>query len=102
MRKVITILLALAAFAFAADAAPAGTIELRGVYSPSAVGPDCTRAGGTRTEGVGPGGYGCKTERGDVECTAKGRCTAICEICGPRYHRTGIYGILHAGNTTGK
>ena len=54
MHKVITILLTPAAFAFAADAAPAGTFELRGVYSPSVVGPDCTHAGGTRTDGVGP------------------------------------------------
>jgi hypothetical protein len=102
MHKVITILLTLAAFAFAADAAPAGTFELRGVYSPSVVGPDCTHAGGARTVGVGPGGYGCKTERGEVECIASGRCTALCEICGPRHHRTGMYGILHAGNAGGK
>ena len=96
MRKVVTIVLTAASFGLASDAASsAGTIELRGVYSTSVVGHDCVHAGGTRTPGLGPDGYGCKTEKGEVECTSKGRCTAICEACGPRHHRTGLYGILH-------
>jgi hypothetical protein len=95
MRKVVIIVLTAASFGLASGATSAGTIELRGVYSTSVVGPDCVHAGGTRTPGLGPGGYGCKTEKGEVECTSKGRCTAICEVCGPRHHRTGIYGILH-------
>ena len=95
MRKIVTIVLTAASFGLAADAGSAGTIELRGVYSASVVGHDCAHEGGTRTPGLGPEGYGCKTEKGEVECTSKGRCTAICEACGPRHHRTGLYGILH-------
>jgi hypothetical protein len=95
MRKVVTFVLTAAAVGLAADAASAGTIELRGIYSISVVGPECVHAGGTRTAGIGPGGYGCKTEKSEVECTSNGRCTAICEACGTRHHRTGIYGILH-------
>ena len=95
MHKVVLIMLTAASFGLAPGGASAGTIELRGVYSMSVVGPDCVHAGGTRTPGLGPDGFGCKTEKGEVECTSKGRCTAICEVCGPRHHRTGIYGILH-------
>jgi hypothetical protein len=79
----------------ASDAASAGTIELRGVYGVSVVAPECVHAGGMRAPGIGPGGYGCKTEKSEVEFTLNVRCTAICETCAPRHHRIGIYRILH-------
>ena len=95
MRKIITFMLTIAASTFVADLTCAETIKLRGVYSVSVVDRTCIRAAGMQTRGIGLGGFGCKTEKGEVECTAKGQCTAICEVCGSRHHRTGLYGILH-------
>ncbi len=83
-----------AAFILAKDIAVADTIALAGAYNVSVVAQQCARAGGTRTNGIGPGGFGCKTEQGEVECTEAGRCVAMCETCSARHRRTGIYGIL--------
>ena len=77
--------------------ASAATIQLKGLYGASVLGHDCVEAGGTTTLGIGSGGYGCKTDRGDVECTARGQWAATCDKCSTLHHRTGIYGILHAG-----
>jgi hypothetical protein len=92
--RVVTVVIALCLLVGASSAA---TIQLRGLYGVSVLGHDCIQAGGTTTSGVGSGGYGCKTETGDVECTARGQCVATCDKCGTLHHRTGIYGILHAG-----
>jgi len=89
--------LVLVAFGLVGDTASAGTTTLRGIYARSVLGADCIDAGGTPAPGTGPGGFGCKTDKGEVECTATGQCTGTCPTCGTRHHRTGIYGILHAG-----
>jgi hypothetical protein len=93
--KLFTLVVALG---LAAGPASAATIQLRGLYGASVLGHDCLDAGGTTTPGIGSGGYGCKTEKGDVECTVRGQCFATCDTCGTLHHRTGIYGILHAGH----
>jgi len=63
-------------------AAWAKTIKLKGRVSSDTVGVDCILADGTFTPGKGPGGYGCKTPKGEVSCTADGKCTGTCEACG--------------------
>ena len=40
--------------------------------------------GATATAGNGPGGYGCKTDKGEVSCDKNGNCTGTCEKCGTR------------------
>ena len=65
------------------DAAWAGTIKLHGRISSGALFMACIDApDGTATGGTGPGGYGCKTPRGEVSCTAQGKCTGTCSSCG--------------------
>jgi hypothetical protein len=97
MRQVVMFVLTLAAAGLAGDRASAGTTVLRGIYARSVLGADCVAAGGTPTPGVEPSGFGCKTHQGEVECTARGHCTGTCSTCDTRHHRTGVYGILHAG-----
>ncbi len=94
MHRILLAVLFAAASILAKDIAIADTVALGGAYSLSVVAQQCARAGGTRTDGVGPGGFGCKTEQGEVECTESGRCVATCETCSARHRRTGIYGIL--------
>jgi hypothetical protein len=93
MRQIVMFVLAFGLV----GAASAGTITLRGLYARSALGADCINAGGTPTPGTGAGGFGCKTDKGEVECTDRGQCIGTCPTCGTRHHRTGVYGILHAG-----
>jgi hypothetical protein len=69
MRRMFLAALFSAAFILAKDIAVADTIALGGAYNVSVVAQQCARAGGTRTNGIGPGGFGCKTEQGEVECT---------------------------------
>lgn len=73
--------LAMATLGFVGDAS-AGTAKLNGTYNVGAVGADCVNAGGNTTKGTGPGGYGCKTPKGEVSCTAQGVCTGTCQACG--------------------
>ena len=91
MRKLISVIsrttsvlaaaaLAMATLGFVGDAS-AGTIKLNGKYSLGTVGEDCLNAGGPTTSGTGKDGYGCKTPKGEVSCTAKGVCTGTCQAC---------------------
>jgi hypothetical protein len=63
----------------AGSAAVAGTVKIQA--GPGIVSYDCVNAGGTDTAGVGKGGYGCKTSKGDVECDKNGNCTGTCSNC---------------------
>jgi hypothetical protein len=63
-------------------AAGAGTISLKGRHGEGDVMLACVMADGTPTEGTGPRGYGCKTPKGEVSCTAQGKCTGTCTACG--------------------
>jgi hypothetical protein len=70
--------------ATAATAAEAGTIKLQGTYTASQIDLACIDNGGTVTAGTGAGGFGCKTDKGEVSCTKEGQCTGTCERCGAR------------------
>ena len=73
MRQIVMFVLVLLAFG-PVGSASAGTITLRGIYARSALGADCINAGGTPTPGTGAAGFGCKTDKGAVECTDRGQC----------------------------
>jgi hypothetical protein len=64
MRRMFLAALFSAAFILAKDIAVADTIELAGAHNVSVVARQCARAGRTRTNGIGPGGFSCKTEQG--------------------------------------
>ena len=63
----VLFVMAVVTFGLAGDTASAGTIMLRGIYSRSALGADCVEAGGTPTPGMELNGFGCKTDKGEVE-----------------------------------
>ena len=91
--------LAMATLGFVGDAS-AGTIKLNGKYNPGTVGTDCINANGTSTTGTGPGGYGCKTPKGEVSCTVKGVCTGTCQACGAQTGgSTNINSILQSSHS---
>jgi hypothetical protein len=92
--------LAMATLGFVGDAS-AGTIKLNGNYNVGTVGTDCVNAGGDTTKGMGPGGYGCKTPKGEVSCTAKGVCTGTCQACGAQTggSTTNIKSVLQSSHS---
>jgi hypothetical protein len=96
--RLALLLFALGTFGIVPHASWAATVPLKGVYAQSVVAHDCLDAGREMTPGDGPNGYGCRTEKGDVACTAGGQCTATCDKCGTGRHLTGLYGILKAGS----
>lgn len=82
----------IAAMAVSTPAA-AGRIIL--TASASQVDLACINAGGTSTAGIGPGGYGCKTNKGEVTCNKDGKCVGECEKCGAaRVVQGGLKGRL--------
>ena len=92
--------LAMATLGFAGEAS-AGTTKLNGNYNVGTVGTDCVNAGGETTKGTGPGGYGCKTPKGEVSCTVKGECTGTCQACGAQTGgSTNIKSILQSSHST--
>jgi hypothetical protein len=98
--SVLAAALAMATLGFAGDAS-AGTAKLNGNYNVGTVGTDCVSAGGETTKGTGPGGYGCKTPKGEVSCTVKGECTGTCQACGAQTGgSTNIKSILQSSHST--
>jgi hypothetical protein len=76
--------------AIAATAALAGTVKLQGTYTQGQIDLACLNAGGTVTWDKGsPGAYGCKTDKGEVNCTKDGECYGYCEKCGTQTRLAG-------------
>jgi hypothetical protein len=100
MQQIQALVFAIAIVGFAMNAASAGTKQLSGKYGISVIENDCFEAGGTVTGGTGPGGYGCKTSKGEVSCTSGGVCTGTCGNCKPQtIGRAGVVGTLRGGAT---
>jgi len=93
-RKSVVLALTLVILGFLSAGAWAGTIKLTGTYSSSQIDLAGINANGTVTAGTGPGGYGCKTSKGEVSCTADGKCTGTCQACGARLVGRGGRGIF--------
>lgn len=74
------LIFALGTLAFVAAPAVAGTIKLKA--SMTQVDDACLANNATFTSGSGPGGYGCKTDKGEISCDKDGNCTGTCENCG--------------------
>jgi hypothetical protein len=75
----------LAAYCFLSGGVWAGTIKLKA--NQTLVEMRCmvnTDGKGVLTSGKGAGGYGCKTAKGEVSCTAEGDCTGTCQGCGSK------------------
>jgi hypothetical protein len=64
-----------------ASPASAASIHLHGKFIAMQVARDCINAGGKGTDGIGAGGYGCKTDKGSVKCTSGGDCYGSCGNC---------------------
>jgi len=84
------ILFAIAALWFSTGAALASTVILSGTHSESDILKSCVSAGGSFHSG--PGGYGCGTDKGNVNCNKSGKCYGECETCGKP-------AITHKGGT---
>jgi hypothetical protein len=95
MRRCAIVFAGLVIAAMAATAALAGTIKLQGTYSAGQIDLACIDNGGTVTAGTGAGGFGCKTDKGEVSCTKEGQCTGTCEKCGARMTGPGKRQLLH-------
>jgi hypothetical protein len=54
--------------------ASAGKIKLSHRWNLGQIEIRCMNAEGNLTAGTGPGGYGCKTTKGEVSCTKDGAC----------------------------
>lgn len=97
MLKVVARLIIVGTFAVMASAAGAATIKLTGQYKQWQIETTCMGTkDGVVTPGAGPGGYGCKTSKGEVSCDKDGHCTGTCGNCGSAAApgRRGIGGIL--------
>jgi len=89
MRNFLAKFLALLTVVLLPAGAWAGTHTLNGTYNSGQIDMACVDAQGWVTKGKGPGGYGCKTKKGEVSCTAAGKCTGTCKRCGKRLVRSG-------------
>jgi hypothetical protein len=94
MRNSITVFLALVTVGFLSGGAWAGTIKLKGTFTSGQIDIACINNNGTPTAGTGPGGFGCKTDKGEVSCTSAGKCTGTCQACGARLVGGGGKSIL--------
>ncbi len=86
MHKALTRLIVTGMFAFIASAAIAE--PLPGKHTMGEIWQKClTTEGGIATNGSGPGGFGCKTDKGEVSCkktgTLNGGSVGTCEGCNP-------------------
>jgi hypothetical protein len=94
-RPALALVIATLALGSVTDYAVAGTKVIKGKFSASTVGLDCINTQGTFTAGIGPGGYGCKTDKGEVSCSSNGTCIGTCGNCSARIiNRVGIDGVL--------
>jgi hypothetical protein len=84
MRRLIIFVMALTTLGFLVDAAAARNIVLKRTYTQGQVEIACIRGGGASIAGRGPGGFGCKTSKGEVKCNAAGECIGTCHRCGTR------------------
>src|SRR3954463_4902543 len=84
MHRAVVIASAFVTFGFLAGESWAGSISLQDRYIRVHILRACFEANGQSTGGTGPGGYGCKTSKGQVSCTAEGKCTGTCQACGRR------------------
>ena len=73
--------LAAATLWLSASPAFAASVHLHGKFIAMQVARDCANAGGQGTDGIGAGGYGCKTDKGSVKCTSGGDCYGSCSNC---------------------
>jgi hypothetical protein len=73
MRNSITVFLALVTVGFLSGGAWAGTIKLKGTFTSGQIDLACDNNNGKVTPGTGPGGFGCKTDKGEVSCTSAGK-----------------------------
>jgi hypothetical protein len=97
MRKTLVCLIAVGMFGVVAAPAIAGTVKLTGKYGKSYIEARCLgNETGRPTSGSGPGGYGCKTNKGEVSCDKNGNCTGTCQNCGGKAAaaKGGMGGIL--------
>jgi hypothetical protein len=97
--RLLLAIFALAAFALVADSVWAATKTLAGKYNVGQIDIACINAQGIVTSGTGPGGFGCKTSKGEVSCTKSGKCTGTCQNCAPRTAPKGhdLDFVLHDG-----
>ena len=79
------------------SAAIAGTVSL--VATLGQVNAACIGSGGTTTAGVGKDGFGCKTDKGEVECDKTGKCTGTCNNCSNAVSRPADQILLNARPT---
>jgi EF hand len=80
-----------------AGAAFGGTVHL-GYHSQGQIEMACGDApGGQYTSGTGPGGYGCKTSKGEVSCTSGGDCTGTCSNCSDRVIQQSVVHAILGG-----
>jgi hypothetical protein len=80
--KLIIFMITGTSLGFLVEAASARIIVLKGTYTKERIHIACITAGGEPNAGRGPGGFGCKTSRGQVECNAAGECIGKCQRCG--------------------
>jgi hypothetical protein len=94
MRNVLVYPITIVALALVAGPALAETIKLTGTYRNGQISLACLEAGGRETGGTGAGGFGCKTAKGEIKCTAAGQCTGTCNNCGKSAAKVDTVGIL--------
>ena len=100
--RLLLAIFALAAFGLLADSVWAATKKLPGKYTVARIETACICADGENTSGTGPGGFGCKTSKGEVSCTKDGKCTGTCKNCAAHTAPKGHKGhdldyVLHDG-----
>jgi hypothetical protein len=97
MRKTFVCLIAAGVCIVVAAPAVAGTVKITGKYTLGQIEQRCLATDtGRVTSGTGPGGYGCKTDKGEVSCDKNGNCTGTCQNCGGKAasSRGGMGGVL--------
>lgn len=86
MRKALVCIVLTGMFAFAAIPALARK-QLSGKYTQGQIDLACINAGGQVTSGSGPGGFGCKTDGGEISCKKTGTLNqgpvGSCTACNP-------------------
>src|SRR5438552_2800684 len=82
MRHLLITLSAILIVSGSASVTWAGTVKLHATNGQIQYA--CAMAIGQPTDGIGKGGIGCKTSKGEIECDSKGNCTGTCGNCGSR------------------
>jgi hypothetical protein len=85
MRKALVSVIIAGVFALTAPAALSATVKLAGTHTIGQILQACILSEGghaQQTAGTGPGGYGCRTDKGEVSCDRDGHCTGTCDNCG--------------------